>query len=60
MQLDAINDRFSEAREEISIAHDDAETTCVAHGWHAAAVVQCHTLHRGARSHSLTHQCLNS
>ncbi len=27
VQLDAINDRFSEAREEISIAQDDAETT---------------------------------
>jgi hypothetical protein len=25
--MDAINDRFTEAREEISIAHDDAETT---------------------------------
>ena len=27
LQIDAINDRFTEAREEISIAHDDAETT---------------------------------
>jgi hypothetical protein len=27
LQMDAINDRFTEAREEISIAHDDAETT---------------------------------
>ena len=27
LQIDAINDRFTEAREEISIAQDDAETT---------------------------------
>lgn len=31
MQLTAINDRFAEAREEISIANDDAETTYIAY-----------------------------